>query len=277
MAEVSSRSNPRIKLARSLRGTKGRRSSGLFLVEGLHHLAQLADSDFQVEYLLLAEESLHSSFGLDLVARFEKQGCSVLRTTPDILDSASTKSHSNGLLAVARQKTSTLADLPHGAADALHVALVRPQDPGNLGSILRTMGAVQAGGLILLDGGADPFPPAAVRASMGALFWHPLVQSRFEDFAAWSTSHELNILGTSAAGKLHYRELAGAAQPDVLLLGSEREGLRDDEARICSDLAHIPMRGRGSSLNLAVAAGIILYTLLDSTWRPATGSGVDLE
>ena len=74
------------------------------------------------------------------------------------------------------------------------MALVAPQDPGNIGTILRTIDAVGANGLLLLDQSADPYHPSAVRASMGTIFWYPVVQANFTEFAAWAARQRISYL-----------------------------------------------------------------------------------
>jgi len=263
MTDISSRQNPKIKLARSLHERKGRQASGLFLVEGLRHLGELVDSDFTIEYVLLADETLDSAFGTGLITRFSEMGCAVFHTTAEVLDSTSTRSRSGGIAAVVRQKTSGLNQITVSNAGPLSVALVHPQNPGNIGTILRTMDAVGAGPLFLLNGGADPWQPAAVRASMGAVFQHPIVQTGFSEFAAWADLRKLRVYGTSARGTFDYKAVHELARPDVLLLGDERGGLTPDQSDACEVLVRIPMQGRGSSLNLAVAAGIMLFAMRD--------------
>jgi TrmH family RNA methyltransferase len=126
---------------------------------------------------------------------------------------------------------------------------------------LRTIDAAGADGLILLDGGVDPFHPTAVRASMGTLFWKPLAQAGFADFLAWSRAHGYHLVGTSARGTQDYRSVSLPGGPTVLLLGSEQKGLSGEQLAACDTLVSLPMRGRATSLNLAVAAGILLYAL----------------
>jgi TrmH family RNA methyltransferase len=256
MAELTSRHNPKLKLARSLHQRKARRESGLFLVEGVRHTGELLAAGWQTEFVCFSPDQLAGEFGAGLVEQFERRGVPVFAVTPEALASIGERDGSAGVIAVARQRAVPLADLD--PRSSLSVALVSPQDPGNVGSILRTMDAVEAGALLLLDGGADPWQPAAVRASMGALFWHPVVQTGFAEFAAWAAGHGLHVYGTSARATSDYRQTV-YEHPAVLLLGSEREGLSPRQAAACERLVRIPMGGRGTSLNLAVAAGVLLY------------------
>ena len=143
------------------------------------------------------------------------------------------------------------------------MALVAPQDPGNIGAILRTIDAVGASGLLLLGSSADPYHPNAVRASMGAIFWYPTACASFGEFARWAKGAGYSVIGTSAHGSQDYRVEGAYTKPVILLMGSEREGLTDEHKAACDLLVRMPMQGRVSSLNLAVATGVMLYTLLE--------------
>src|SRR5205807_1781771 len=135
----------------------------------------------------------------------------------------SERENPTGLLAVVRQQRRALADLnPTNLAWA--VAAVSPQDPGNVGTIVRTIDAVGASGLILLDSGVDPYHPTAVRASLGSLFRVPIATAAFSEFAAWARPHAYHVYGTSAHGTTDYLDVPGYSLPAILLLGSEREG-----------------------------------------------------
>jgi TrmH family RNA methyltransferase len=124
------------------------------------------------------------------------------------------------------------------------------------------MDAVGADALILLETSTDPFHYTSVRASMGALFWHSVVSASFEHFAAWARQYGYTVYGTSAHGSTPYDEIGEYLSPRVLLLGSERQGLSPEQAAVCQHLVRLPMQGKVTSLNLAVAAGIMLYRML---------------
>ena len=84
------------------------------------------------------------------------------------------------------------------------MAIVSPQDPGNVGTILRTIDAVGASGLILLDSSVDPYHPTAVRASLGSIFWYPIVSASFAEWSRWAQQQGYHIYGTSARGSADY-------------------------------------------------------------------------
>jgi TrmH family RNA methyltransferase len=261
MAElISSHSNPLVKQVRALRQKKGRAESGLFLVEGIHHVREALKSGWQVEALLAAPELLTSDYARQLLEDADRVGIRTVHLPASLFETLAEKENPQGLLAVTRQRFSSLADLsPQDLTWG--AACVSPQDPGNVGAILRTLDAVGADGLFLLDGSVDPFHPSAVRASMGAIFWKPLIQASFESFVSWCKSHQYLLVGASARVSLDYREFRRGGKRAILLLGSEQKGLSAEQLAACDVTLSLPMRGRTSSLNLAVAAGVLLYAL----------------
>ncbi len=257
---ITSRQNPHIRQIRALAQRKQRAEQGLFVVEGIHPIGAAVEAGALIEYLLYSPDLLTSEFAKSLVARAAEKGVRVFTTTPEIFASLADKENPQGLLAVVRQFPHPLDSL-NPENFAWGVALVSPQDPGNLGTILRTIDAVGASGLLLLDHAADPYHPTAVRASMGALFWKPIVQSSFADFAAWAKSHGYHVYGSSARGDTPYADAALYRRPAILLLGSEREGLTPEQTQLCEVILRLPIEGHATSLNLAVAAGVLLYNM----------------
>ena len=259
---LTSRNNPQIKQIRALRQRKGRDEYGLFLVEGIRHIGEAVEAGAQIETLCFAPDLLTSHFAQELVEQQQADGTLCLALDADSFTSLADKDNPQGLLAVLRKPSWTLDQLnvvnfPWG------VAIVEPQDPGNIGTILRTVDAVGASGLILLDHTADPYHPSAVRASMGALFWYPVVQASFDDFIRWAKLQSYTLYGTSAHGSKDYQAVERFHEPLILLLGSERQGLSPEQTQHCDQLLRLPMRGKGTSLNLAVAAGVMLYAMLE--------------
>ena len=263
---ISSRSNAKIKRVRALRRRKARRGDSIdsapgFLVEGIRHVGEAVEAGAEIEAIYYAPGLLKSDYAHGLIAAQSQAGVPCHATTDDVFVSIAEKEHPQGILAVVRQPQQTIEDLrpdnfPWG------VALVAPQDPGNLGTILRTVDAVGASGLLLLEDSVDPTHPSAVRASMGTLFWHPVVNASFADFRLWARGHGYHIYGTSAHGDVDYRQVEVYASPRILLMGSERDGLTPDQAAVCQQLVRLPMLGRATSLNLAVATGVMLYAML---------------
>jgi len=259
---ISSTANARIKQIRALAQRKQRDSAGLCVAEGIFHVGEALAAG-AVDYLIYAPDMLLSQFGRELVTGAERDGIPAYPVTPDVMASVAGKDNPQGLLAVARQHMARLDDLS-AATHPWMIALVAPQDPGNVGTILRTIDAVGASGLLLLDGGVDPWHPSAIRAGMGAIFRIPVAAAAWEQFVEWAGRGAYRLCGTSAHGRDDYRDVGLYTPPVVLLLGSEREGLSDEQSVACDVLLRLPMHGRVRSLNLAVAAGVFLYAMHDS-------------
>jgi TrmH family RNA methyltransferase len=263
---VTSLGNPIVKRVRALRQKKARVESGLFLVEGIHHVAEALDAGWDVETILYAPELLSSAFARDLIAPL---GTAPQPVSAEVMESLAHKDNPQGILAAVRQRHTRIEELEQDAATGSQkincaVALVSPQDPGNLGTILRTLDAVGADALFLLDGGVELFHPTVVRSSMGTLFWKPVIQGSFEDFVEWARERSYQLIGTSAHGDVDYQTLVPRS-PWILVLGGEQKGLSTAQARACDVAVALPMRGRVSSLNLAVAAGVLLYRYCEKT------------
>ena len=253
---ITSLSNPLIKQARSLHQKKARNESGLFLVEGIHHVGEAIEAGWDVESILYAPDLLTSSFARDLISRHSSGTQPV---SAQVMESLAGKENPQGIIAIVRQQRSQLENL-----QVMHsgVALIAPQDPGNVGTIFRTIDAVDADALFLLDGGAELYHPTTVRASMGTIFWKPVIQSSFDDFVQWSKKGGYQLIGTSAHGEVDYQTLI-PNPPWILVLGNEQKGLSLEQMKACDVTVSMPMKGRVSSLNLAVAAGVLLYQFIE--------------
>jgi RNA methyltransferase, TrmH family len=249
---ITSQSNSLVKQARALRQKKARTDNGLFLVEGIHHVGEVVEAGWDVQEILYSSGQLTSPFAHDLITRLAFKPQPV---TAQVMESLADKENPQGILAIVRQRKMQLKDVP---SFTRAVGLVSPQDPGNVGTILRTMDAVEADALFLLDGGVELYHPTVVRASMGTLFWKPVIQASFNEFVDWAKGKDVQLIGTSAHANVDYQTLVPQS-PWTLVLGNEQKGLSPEQSTACDVNVSLPMQGRVSSLNLSVAAGILLY------------------
>lgn len=252
---LTSTSNPFIKQVRALRQKKARTESGTFLVEGIHHVGEVLEAGWEVDSIVYAPDLLTSGFAKDLLSRASRLDLRLQPVSAEVMESLADKENPQGILAVVRQRKFSFEELK-SVKNA--VALVSPQDPGNVGTILRSMDAVGVDALFLLDGGVELYHPTVIRASMGTLFWKPTVQSTFDEFTAWARKNSWQLIGTSAKADVDYHTLVPQT-PWALVLGTEQKGLSPEQTAACDVTVSLPMRGRVSSLNLSVAAGVLLY------------------
>jgi TrmH family RNA methyltransferase len=260
ISQILSVSNPLIKLCRSLKQKKGREEARQFIVEGILHVGEVDEAGWDIDALIYCPELLRSDFGQQLTKKIEQKGTKCVSVPRDVFESFVEKENPQGIAAVVKQKRTALSSITDWR---LMVAVVSPQDPGNVGTILRTIDAVGVDGLILIDGGVEPYHPTTVRASMGTIFWKPFYEASFTEFVEWAHGCGARIIGTSSRATLDYRNIQADTRPVVLLLGSEQKGLLPEQMEVCDELVSLPMRGRSSSLNLSVAAGVFLYALSD--------------
>jgi len=262
--QVTAFSNPTVKLLRSLRDKKARRAEGLFLAEGLRILTEARDSGQLPEIVAFSKEGAKHPLAAEIIAATEAAGGDAIETTPDILSKMSGKDNPQMLLAAYRQPLTLLEQVDRTKSPLWMVAQAL-RDPGNIGTILRTGDAVGAGGLILIDDSADPFSVEAVRASMGALFTQQIATARWPEFISWLRSREGQLVGTSLKASHDYLE-ADYRQPCFLLIGNEQQGLPADYEAECDLLVKIPMAGRADSLNAAMAAAVMAFSI-KASWR----------
>jgi TrmH family RNA methyltransferase len=258
---ISSTSNETIKLIRKLKMRKHRRETGQYYIEGLRIIGQALDSDEHFAFLITSPELLDREFGKQVLKTGLDRKIPVVEVTRHVFEVVSLKQNPQGLGAVLFQRNLSLDQVAVGKAD-LWVALDEVQDPGNLGTILRTMDAVGGRGMILLDHSTDPFDPTAIRASMGAIFSQQIVQTSFEEFRVWKKRTDTRVIGASGSARQDYHGFGYPASV-VLLMGSERQGLEQKHYQICDDVVKIPMAGESDSLNLAVATAVILYEVFN--------------
>jgi RNA methyltransferase, TrmH family len=262
--EVTSFSNSTVKLLRSLRDKKSRRTERLFLAEGLRILAEGRESGRLPRIIAFSPEGSRHQLASEIISATEAAGGDAIETTPEILSKMSGKDNPQLILGAYPQPETALEHIERTNAPLWIVAQAL-RDPGNIGTILRTGDAVGAGGLILIDDSADPFSVEAVRASMGALFTQEIATAKWDEFIPWLRSGEGQLVGTSLKASCDYLE-GEYRKPCFLLIGNEQQGLPADYEAECDLLVKIPMAGRADSLNAAVAAAVAAFAIRAS-WR----------
>jgi RNA methyltransferase, TrmH family len=272
---ITSTANPSIKQIRKLREKKERLNTGLFYIEGLRIVIEALQQGAGVECLVVAPDLLTSEFGWQKVEEENRRGIQVLQVSQAVFTSLASKENPQGIAAIVRQRWQDAGALRLDDQD-IWVALDSVADPGNLGTILRTNDAVGGKGIILLDNSTDPYDLTTIRASMGAIFSQSLVKTTFEQFLQWKQAHNYLLVGTSDGASNDYRQ-ASYPLPIILLMGSERMGLSEDHMRACDQMVSIPMAGRSDSLNLAVAAGVMLYEIFNQHREKSEQPGSDRQ
>jgi TrmH family RNA methyltransferase len=252
---ITSNSNDHVKAARLIRDGKDK---SLLFVEGERLVADCLASRLPIPTAFHLPNP--SDQIAPLISALQDQGTHLLSTTPEVLASLSDTVTPQGIIVLAERPqtipSTFWSTLP---ASPLLVALDRIQDPGNLGTLLRTAEAAGAHGLITLSGTADPFSPKALRASMGSAFRLPILANLSSaDLLTSAHLHHLQTFAATGTASLSFRNLDWTV-PTLLLLGNEGRGIAPDLLAACDHPVRIPIHPPVESLNVAAAAAILLF------------------
>ncbi|NBX65452.1 MAG: RNA methyltransferase [Proteobacteria bacterium] len=269
---ITSPANEEIKAIRALERRKERRETGLFIAEGLRHVLEGIDCGWELHRLV---------FHTKLAGKNEIQtaqrvcvagGGQCFEVNDTVLEKLSHKDNPQQVIGVFKQKTLSLDFFPFSRHTnpeqkkivSCIVALEQVRDPGNLGTILRTVDGVGADAVILIDQCCDPFSVEAVRASMGSLFAVPIAVATRDEFLVYAKAWQGAVVGTHLSDRtVDYRE-AVYTKPVLLVMGNEQAGLSPELSAALPILVKLPMKGRADSLNLAIATGVMLYRILEA-------------
>ena len=247
---ITSTSNPRIKRVRSLQSERrARASEGLFVIEGPRLLREALAAGVAPELVFYTDEFTASQAGTALL---EQVGGATAAVSEAVMKSASDTQSPQGVLAIV--PTPSL-HLPHNLDFVLILDGV--QNPGNLGAIMRSAEAAGVRGLLLAPNTVDPTNPKVIRSAAGAHFRLP-IQSIPDWQAIRQTLSGLTIYLAAARGGAYY-DRVDWRNPSALIIGGEAYGASNPAASLASSRVSIPMVGGAESLNVAVAAGILLF------------------
>ena len=251
MTVITSRHHPLVKQFRD-----AARGGDLMLLDGWHLLTEAVNAGIDVETLAMCGPPTADE--QTLIDRACRAGARAVEVSGSVLDALSPVSTPTGVVATARKPTPDPAALLT-PAPALVLAGFGLQDPGNAGAVIRSAAAAGATGVIFDDASADPWGWKSLRASMGGVFHLPVIRSRnpIGNAADWRAAG-IRIVATVPRGgvPMHDLDLTG---PVAFLLGGEGPGLPAEVIAAADARISIPMAGAVESLNVAVAAALILY------------------
>ena len=257
--------DPRFLALRSLQTPQGRFRTGLYLIEGTRHVARAVEHHAPIQSLFVEPSVLSNPFGRKLALRLRKSGVPSLQLSRQLYRELTLAAAPQGIGAVVRQQWTPIASV-RPERNSFWLAVESIDSPGNLGTIVRTAEATGVAGIFLIGADADPFDPAAVRASMGSLFAQKLVKCTAREFTDWARTSGASVVASSPRGLLDYKALR-CRWPAVLLMGSEKQGLSEHLIETSDFTVRIPMLGNCDSINVAVAAGVLLYELFNQRRR----------
>ena len=246
-----------LALFRSLRTRKGRRETGLFLVEGLRLCRELTEAEVPVEQVLVAEDRMQDPRCRGLAEQFEKAGAAPTTAPAWLVEKISDTVHSQGILAAARWTDRAAAEMRF-PKKARVLALDRVSDPGNVGTIIRTAAWFGAAAVLLGRGCADLLNPKTVRATMGGIFHLPILRDvGLPEAVDYLKQLNFHVAVAAVDGSHDWRTWCEPNR-SILILGSEAHGVAQELRNQAHHSLAVPRPGAGDSLNVAVTAGVFL-------------------
>ena len=264
MERIESASNAKIKLAASLHQRKERERRGEFVAEGVRLAETAALSGWPLSFCIVAEPALANDRVQGILDMLREKDCPVYLVPPNVYKKASATESPQGVLLVMKTVQSSLSNFSVGK-NSMVVVLDRIQDPGNVGTVIRTANAFGIGSVVLTGDCADLYNPKTVRATMGAVFRQRVRETGLDGLKAMKDSG-IRILG-AALGESSRDIREVSLKNTAVAVGSEGSGLSEELLSLCDERIIIPMAPECESLNAAVAASVIMWEMSGKTLR----------
>src|SRR5881275_1361367 len=248
---------------RDLQRRKARGRRGLALIEGVRLVEEALAAGVAFKGALVAPDLARTARGTALVAELQGHAVAVEAVGARVFAQLADTETPQGIIAIIEPRRWNASEfVPPPGAVALVIDGV--QDPGNVGTLIRTAHALGAAGTVVLRGTADPTSPKALRAAMGATFRHPVVPLDDAGFIAWARKLTVTLWAAAADGVPLHRamakeEVGRGDGPIAVIVGNEGAGIRPQLNAVAAQRVAIPLAQGAESLNVAVAAGILLY------------------
>ncbi len=263
---ITSLSNPKVKYVKSLGLRKYREKEKKFVVEGIHLVSEALKASreqgqFKIDFALFSKRITTSKEGKALLADLSSAGVETLEISDKLMSKLSEVETPQGVLAVVNMGEGILDELCSGKNPLIAVC-VGIQDPGNMGTIIRTADATGATGIVTSKGSVDMYNAKTVRSSMGSIFHLPIVC--LDDIKVGiKRIHEkgIQLVATTPRAKSDFWDIEYSSSV-AIVLGSEASGLPEELLNLCDHHVKIPMVGEAESLNVGVAASILFYEAL---------------
>ncbi|MEG6617054.1 RNA methyltransferase [Peptococcaceae bacterium 1198_IL3148] len=253
------RNNPKIKYLRKLSRRQFRQKEGKFFIEGIRFVEELLQSGWPVDALFYTVKLTESPRGAELLAKAQQQNIDCWQIGADTLKEVTATDNPQGVLAQLAMPRHQLADMMCATIKPLVVLVDGVQDPGNLGTIIRTADAMGVSGVVLLKGTADLYNPKTLRATMGSIFHLPIiVAAEVDEVMDFLQANNIKLAVGDPHADVAVHEI-DFTKPMAIVVGNEANGPTLTTVSRAEIKATIPMPGNAESLNAAVACSIMLY------------------
>lgn len=248
ITRIESTQNPRVKQWKKLQTKKERNKTGLFLIEGMHLIEEALKYKAYMKEVIVREGTEYSLLDVGDLDIFE--------VTEEIMNHISDTETPQGIAAVCGMKGTA----PINIATAKMLLIDNVQDPGNLGTMIRTADAVGMDAVILGEGCVDLYNGKVIRATQGSLFHIPIMDGDLEVWIKRLNVIGVPVFGTALEGARNFKDIE-PQKHFALILGNEGNGVDPNLLKQTNENLYIPIYGQAESLNVSIATGILLYHL----------------
>ncbi|WP_372756741.1 TrmH family RNA methyltransferase [Mariniflexile sp.] len=252
---ISSLQNPLIKQLVLLKEkSRERKKSGLFLIEGVREITLAIKAGYELETVLFYPELYPTEKLSDLT----NTPLNLIELTKDVYEKLAYRGTTEGLLAVAKSKTHSINNLNFNKENPLILVAEAPEKPGNIGAILRTADAANIDAVIIANPKSDLYNPNIIRSSVGCVFTNNIAMASTAEIVSFLKVKNINIYCAALQASVNYHT-QNFTKPTAIIVGTEATGLSNEWLENSTQNIIIPMQGEIDSMNVSVAAGILIF------------------
>lgn len=253
MKQITSIQNPFIKsLVLLQEKAKNRRQTGTFLIEGVREISLAIKGNYEIETVLFYPEICN-----EIEAKKLAKSAELIEINKDVFQKLSYRDTTEGILAVAKSKSLQLSDLKLSTTPLILVAEA-PEKPGNIGALLRTADAANLDAVIIANPKSDLYNPNIVRSSVGCLFTNQIATASTSEIISFLKEKNINFYCATLQNSTSYHT-QDYTKPTALVVGTEATGLTQEWRDAATQNIIIPMQGEIDSMNVSVAAAILIF------------------
>ena len=254
MKQITSAQNPYIKSLLLLQEkAKARKQTGTFLIEGQREISLAIKGGYHIDTLLFYPELITEKEINELV----QTGTNVIEINKEIFQKLAYREGTEGVIAVAKSKSFSLSDLKLNENPLLLISEA-PEKPGNIGALLRTADAANLDAVIIANPNGDLYNPNIVRSSVGCLFTNQIATGTTSEIITFLKERKINFYCATLQNSISYHT-QDYTTPSALVVGTEATGLSKEWREAATQNIIIPMQGEIDSMNVSVAAAILIF------------------
>ncbi len=255
MKEIHSIQNPTIKNILKLQDkSRERKKSGLFIIEGKRELSLALKGGYTLKTILFCEGVIT----IDDVKDFITDQTEIISVSKEVYQKIAYRDSTEGIIAVANTKDFTLEKIKFNTTTPLVLVAESPEKPGNIGALLRTADAANIDAVLIANPKTDLYNPNIIRSSVGCLFTNQIATGTSEEIIAFLQEKNIDIYATTLQNSNEYHK-ENYTKASAIVVGTEATGLTDLFREAATQNINIPMQGAIDSMNVSVAAAIVLF------------------